>query len=165
MDTFLCSYPTEVLLNHFTPHSFYVTIIVSSILVGKLGLWTPSRNKTTNQLLWPPWSFNGICYPPPLNIDGVEPEHSKSFLMGIMPSNELNLTTTTFNGYLKSIIILKWIMFMWGIFSLKLKNIFLLWTCFSVDTPSEMVLSPFYISFIAYTTRSNIYIFLSSSQK
>ena len=30
-------------------------------------------------------SFNGVCYPPPLNIDGVEPEHSKSFLMDIMP--------------------------------------------------------------------------------
>ena len=38
-------------------------------------------------------SFNGICYPPPLNIDGVEPEHSKSLLIGITPSNELEITT------------------------------------------------------------------------
>ena len=38
-------------------------------------------------------SFNKVCYPPPLNIGGVEPEHSKSFLIGITPSNELEITT------------------------------------------------------------------------
>ena len=51
-------------------------------------------------------SFNGICYPPTLNIGGVEPEHFKSLLIGIrdviscgnvfigmMPSHNLGTTT------------------------------------------------------------------------
>ena len=31
MSTFLCSYPTEVVLNHFTPHSFYTLSTVQCV--------------------------------------------------------------------------------------------------------------------------------------
>ena len=55
-------------------------------------------------------SFNGICYPPPLNIDGVEPEHSKSVLIGIRDviSNSVKFT------------FLRWEMFYWRVAFIKL---------------------------------------------
>ena len=121
-----------------------------------------------------PMKFNGICYPPPLNIDGVEPEHSKSVLIGIRDviSNSVKFT------------FLRWEMFYWRVaftqfqlllyhyefeisyyyYNFKFRNklnhapkcflrfrINLLWTRFPFCWYLRRTSKPFITPFIAYT--------------
>ena len=82
-----------MVLSPFTPHSFYVLPTVLPMFLKNSVYELHLGTKTLTCYCDHRVSFNGICYPPPLNIDGVEPEHSKSLLIGITPSNELEITT------------------------------------------------------------------------
>ena len=70
-----------MVLNHFTPHSFYVLPTVLPIFLENLVYELHLGTKTLTRYYDHRGSFNGICYPPTLNIGGVEPEHSKRMMV------------------------------------------------------------------------------------
>ena len=64
MNTFLCSYPPKVVLNHFTPHSLHTPsqyhLYFLENLVYELHLGTKTLTRYCDDRA----SFNGICCPP-----------------------------------------------------------------------------------------------------